>query len=76
MTDDYELEFVDAEPEAMPPELLEGLRKLCEYLQERDIYSAVIGVPTSANEETMEVHSLAVIYHGPVEFSIPEGEQH
>lgn len=75
MTEDYELESVDDEPQAMPKELLAGLRAFCEFLQKNDIYSAVIGVPF-ADEETMAVHSLAVIYHGPVDLVIPESEQH
>ena len=70
------VEEVDEEPQAVPKELLAGLRGLCEFLQKHDIYSAVIGVPTTTDEETMEVHSLAVIYHGPVDLSVPLGEQH
>ena len=70
-----DVEVVDEEPEALPKEMLAGLRIFCEHLQKNDIYAATIGVPTS-DEETMEYHSLAVIYHGPVDVSVPERERH
>lgn len=69
-----DVEPVDDEPEALPKEMLDALRTFCEHLQRNNIYSAVVGVPTGNNE--MEYHSLAVIYHGPVDVSVPEGERH
>lgn len=77
MEEEYEYEFVgdQTEPVEMPKEMLEGLRQFCEYLQKNDVYSCVVGVPVT-DEASLAVHSMAVIYHGPIEMEIPSEEKH
>lgn len=61
-----EEETKEGEAQDIPKELVPHLRAICEYLNEHDIHSAVLGVPNGKDGLDYKVHSLAVVYQGPL----------